>query len=301
MQAAYRIINIMKKSIGINKDNINIFLKKNLSNIVIAASICLLLFFFAYTFLRKGTYITAVIKIGSDSINFASWRREESTPKWFSSQFRPGMKELDGIGRTNAEVLSVRSYDSSPNNQNVYLTVKLRATYARGSNQYTYKGKPILVGSVIKTFLGNILAEGMVTHIEGDTQDNGKKHKIILKTKVLYLNQVFPETTGVLPHIADSINVNQEIKDTQGNLAITVKEKIVTDAKKLVTTSGGQIIVTTNPLLKDLSLTLEVYAEKIQNKYFVFDDIPILIDQFIPLHTDTVSLYPTITEIVSID
>ena len=92
--------------------------------------------FFAFLFFRKATYLTVTVKVGSDSIFSPGG---VPTP-WFNQYFYTGMSEKDGFGRKTAEVLYMRSYDTSSSIKAVYLTVKLNTVYSRGSNQYTYKG-----------------------------------------------------------------------------------------------------------------------------------------------------------------
>ena len=50
---------------------------------------------------------------------------------------------------------------------------------------------------------------------------------------------------------------------------------------------------------KDVFLTLEISAEKIDGKYFFLNDIPILVNQAIPINTPTVSIYPVVTKFLT--
>ena len=125
---------------------------------------------FAYVFLRKASYVTVTVKIGSDHILWDGG----STRAWFNYYFHEGMKQKDGFGSTTAEVVKLRSYDYNESRKAVYATVKLKTVYNRSSNTYTFQGKPVLIGSTIKLYLDRLLVEGHITHIEGaqETRDN---------------------------------------------------------------------------------------------------------------------------------
>ena len=248
--------------------------------------------FFAYVFFRKATYISATIKVGEDDIRLVG----ADSRVWFAQLFREGMKETDGLGRVGAEVISIYSYDTLPSRKAVYLTTNLRAVYNRASNQYTFKGVPLSVGSKIKLNLDRLLVEGLVTHIEGLANERVGV-KLLVEAKLKSENSTYLETSGVEPYVADAIEKGQEIKDSQGKVIIKVVNKRDEDAKRLTTTAGGGVLVQKNPLRRDVYLALEVNAIKIGDGYYLFDDIPILIGSSIPIKTPTVSVFPEVTNI----
>lgn len=256
--------------------------------------------FFAYVFFRKSSYITVTIKVSEESIFYEPWRVETGTKTWVSQLFYQGMKEQDGLSRTTAEVLSIKSYDTLPSRKAVYLTLKIKSVYSRASNQYTFKGRPVLIGSTVRLYLDRLLVDGLITHVEG-VKDSREKETLIIETQIREENPVFLETSGTRKHIADALKIGEEIKDDQGNTVIKVLNKRVENAKRTVITSDGRIIVGTNPLRKDVYLTLQVEALKIHDKYFLFEDIPLLIGEKIPINSSTVSIEPEVTEIRSFE
>lgn len=252
------------------------------------------LMFLAYLFFRSPTSSIIVIKVNEDDIAFNS--RSVSTRSWFSQMFYKGMKEKDGLGKATAEVLSIKSYDTSPARKAVYLTIKLNTVYNRASNQYTYRGKPMLVGSTLKLYLDNLLVEGLVTAAEG-AKDPRQKVMLRVESQIRDETPVYPETSGTKPYVADALSEGQEIKDDQGNTIITILKKRVEDAKRTVITNDGRVLVQTNPLRKDVFLTLRVNANQIANRYYIFDDVPVLIGIGIPMNTSTISVWPEVTNI----
>lgn len=256
--------------------------------------------FFAYIFFRKSSYLTVTIKVGEENILYGPWLANIGTRVWFNQLFYEGMTEVDGIGRTKAEVLYIHSYDKLPSRKAVYMTIKLKVVYNRASNQFTFKGNKVLIGTPIRLELDSLLVEGLVTHIEG-VDDPREKVTLIIEAQVREETPTFPETSGTREYVAQAIKSTEEVKDDQGNIIIKFLDTKVENAKKIVTTSDGRVIVQTNPLRKDVYLTLQVEAIKIHNRYFLFDDIPLLIGHGIPINSPTLSIWPEVTEITEID
>lgn len=248
--------------------------------------------FLAYIFFRKSAHLTVTIKVGSDNVLYES----NGIQSWFSQLFYTGMTEKDGLGTTRAQVLKVYSYDTSPTRRAVYLTTKLKVVYNRASDQYTYKGYPVLVGSTLRLYLDRMLVDGLITHVEG-MRDPRERKTLIVKTQVREETSVFPETAGTKDYIANALLVGDEIKDGQGNTIIKILDKQVEDAKKTVTTSDGRILLQSDPVKKDVYLTLQIEAIKMNNKYFLFDDVPIQIGIGVPFESTFVSVWPDVMSI----
>jgi len=252
--------------------------------------------FFAYAFFRKSTNVNAIIKVGEESIRFEPYFVETGTRPWFAQLFFKGMKETDGLGRVNAEVLSIRSYDTLPSRKALYLTTKVRVVYNRASNQYTFKGLPLTVGSPIRLNLEKLYVEGLVTFVEG-VEDKRTKSKLIVETQIREETPAFPDSSGTSEHIANALIKGDMVKDDQGNIIVKIIDKKVENAKRLVITSDGRSVIQTNPLRRDVYLTLEVNAIKIGDRYYIFDDVPLLVGEKIPINTSTISVWPEVTKI----
>ena len=105
---------------------------------------------------------------------------------------------------------------------------------------------------------------------------------------------VFPETSGSRAYVADAIEEGQEVKDDQGNTIVKILRKRVEDAKKTAITSDWRVFVQRDPLRKDVYLTLQLDAIRINDRYYVFDDVPVLIGYTVPINTGTMSFWPEI-------
>lgn len=246
---------------------------------------------------RQGATMTITVKVNDESVTFQSWRYlGEGTRPWFAHLFRVGQKEKDGTGRSVAEIIGVRSFDTSPPKKVVYLDVRLKALYNRASGQNTFRGKPVLVGSPIRLALDDMMVEGLVTGINGKP-DTRKRERLLVETEIREENPVYAELSGTKQYVADAISVGDTFSDDQGRPIVRVVGKSVTDAERAVTTADGRIVVQTNPLRKQVVLTLDVEATVIGNRYYIYDDIPVLIGLAIPINTPVISVWPEIKTI----
>ena len=254
---------------------------------------------FAVVFFRRSSYKIVTIEVAQEStFAWAGWDTSGSK-MWFSELFHVGMKEKDGLGQTKAELLDIFSYEKMPDRITVYLTTKLKVVYNRASNTYTYKGSPVLVGSKVKVTLDNLLVEGLITDIEG-VSDKRERRIITVEAQIREESSTYLETSGTKAYIADAIKMGEEIKDNKGNIIIKVIKKRVEPAKKVVVTSDGRTLLRTDPVRKDVYLTLEINALKIGERYFLLNDIPIVVDYGIPINTPQLSLFPVVTKFISV-
>ena len=258
----------------------------------IFVSIAVSLFFLLF---RTKKELIIVVKTFEDS---ATWPGQRSTV-WFNNIFHPGMKEKDALGKPMAEILSVRKYDNRPDSSTIYLTLRLKAVYSTGTKVYTYKGKNVLVGSTIQLYLDQVFVEALIVNTDG-VKDRYPLKKLRVSGRLLENNTVYPDTNGVHQFVADNINLGENVKDSRGKTVLKIIEKRVEDANQIVKTSAGEVLLRKNPLLKDVYLTFDIMAYQIQNRYFFFDDIPILISNQIPIHLKNASFFPTITKIEEI-
>jgi hypothetical protein len=227
-----------------------------------------------------------ILKVYENSVD---WQNQKMQI-WFYRVFKPGMTEKDASGNPMAEVVGVHKYDDRPDNPVTYLTVKLKTVFNNGQQVYTYKGKNVLVGSAIPFIFDNVNVEGMVVSMDAER----RLHKKRLAVKA----QLFdPEDKGTMPFVADAITEGSTVKDSWGDVVLTVKKATMVPAQKLVTTSGGDILLSTDPLRKDIYMDLEIAVTDVNGKYYFYDSIPVTINKDLPVHLKNISIMPTITDI----
>lgn len=274
----------------------NIYNRLTLFDFILVLIFILSIIFFAVVSYRKTDFVIVTVKVGDDDIR-------QSIPgvkDWFSQLFYVGMRDIDGLGKPQAEVIDILSYDYSPNQKALYLTLKLRALYTQKTNKYTFKGRPLLIAHPIKLELDNLSVSGLVTSME-DVKDPREKVTIIVQAQAWNESPSFSETIGIRPYIADAIKVGDKVLDSQGNVLLEVVDKKIENAKRVIFVNAGQSRLGENPLLKDIKLTLKIQATRINDKYYFFDDVPIRIGTSIPINLPFLSIWPEITNITSVE
>lgn len=262
---------------------------------------------FAVIFFRRSTHVIVTVKVGEDSSFYQSWltgwpywNDTSGSKTWFAELFHVGLTEKDGLGKPRAEVLNVYSYDKLPTRKTVYLTLKLNVVYNRVSKTHTYKGVPVLVGSKIKLNLDRIYTEGLITEVEGTLGSQGRE-KIVVEAQLREENATFLEMAGTKNYVADAIHVGDEVLDSNGAVIIRVVDKKVTPAQRTVVDGEGKVLLGSDPVRKDVYLTLEIDVLNLDNKYFLLDDVPVLVDKIVPINTKTYSVFPVVTKFVSVE
>lgn len=254
----------------------------------------------AFIFFKRSREFEVTVKITSKNVLYA-W---DTPPNWFAEYFHPGIMAKDSLGRRTAEIKKVYRYDNGPNNKTVYLTLGLKADYSWGSGKFSYEGSSLIVGAPIKIEFSNILVEGLITHIQG-TEDPRPIKEVVVETQIMNYDAIFPETNGIPNFQAETIQVGEEIKDSLGQVLVTVVDKRVEPAKKIVSDSAGNLFIRPDPLKKDVYLTLKLRAKEVDNsinkEYYFLDDQRIKVGESVPLHLKGISVFPTITKIISIN
>ena len=279
--------------------------KKNLLKLTLFDKILILITvlgvaFFGYYFFRKPNYKNAVVKVSEDSVLYAPWKKDSGVSSWFEQYFQVGMREVNGLGQTTAEIENISSYDTGPTRKDLYLNVKLNSVFNRATGIYTFKGRPLIAGSTIKINFDGVYVEGLVTFVDG-LNDKREKIKLKVEAQLLENNPVFSESEGVRKTLADAINIGDEVVDNRGNIVLKVVGKNMEDSRRLINTSDGRTIVSNNPYRKDVILILEAQGYKLNNRYYLFDNLPILVGQNIPFNTPYVSVFPEVTKITVLE
>lgn len=235
-----------------------------------------------FVLFRKRSKISVVVKVNEESLAY----QIGGVPNWFAQFLHVGMKEVNTFGESIAEVRGIKTYYSADQKSVVYLIVDLTTVYSLSNHRYVYGGKDVSIGSPIQLRLDNLLVKGLIIDTEGSTKTNLKR--IFAEAQIKNLDPTFPQTEGVPSYIAESIKEGDIMKDSLGRPAIKIIKKTVEDAKMTVITANGDVILQKHPMRKDIYLDLEIWAEKIGDRNYLFGDtnFPILIGSKIDTKTD---------------
>lgn len=212
----------------------------------------------------KEQWVKAEVKISA-----SSWWQAYFTapPYWLGESINVGDKEFDSQGKVVAEVSDVKAYELSnleqqePARKDFYLTLKLLVARDRRTGKLKFKNQPLEVGGPIELRLVNTYVPGMVTFVEGIS--NGEKMREIVVEGV-WLNSY--------PWNAEGIPIGGKMEDGMGNIMAEVLEKRIELAEKTVETAWGGLVVSRDPLRRDIYLKVKLKArESGDNLYFLYD------------------------------
>ncbi|OGG11763.1 hypothetical protein A2Z00_05350 [Candidatus Gottesmanbacteria bacterium RBG_13_45_10] len=246
---------------------------------------------FIFFFRRETTYVSLRLKVTDPNVQFINTQPFDE----YSSSFVAGDKEVNELGQTVSEIVSVDTYKTDPIKQVTYVNMRTKAVYNPRKQQYTVKGKPVAFGQSINFTLSKIKFEGTIVDFPGFMK-NRTIQKKILRAQFRDPKREYSDTYGVAPYIADAVKVGDEVKDSQGNVIIEVLEVESVPAKRTIVSNNASITIVDQEL-RDVYYTLEVSVFSVGGRLYMFDFIPVYISQIIPLNFPHISVWPTIISI----
>jgi hypothetical protein len=219
-----------------------------------------------FFFLRRADYVTLTLRVSqSDSLDI--WA---SPPAWYVAQLHSGLSEKDGLGRTVLSIDDVSHYATSEDNQITYVTLNMRALYNKKTNQYSYNGVPLLIGSYQSFKVGGIELRGVIHSI-------ASQKSIQTKTVILhgYLDPSLDPSSiaansiadGVPLYLSQKIDKGQAIQDNKGNnIAEIIEIKKTPGTRKFI--YNNQVIKGIDSDTQRVDITLKVQATPIGDSLF---------------------------------
>ncbi|MCL4338889.1 DUF4330 domain-containing protein [Patescibacteria group bacterium] len=236
------------------------------------------LFIFLY-FHNTKKWIEVEMKVTTDPTLLSEWR---SVPPWLIDTVKKGNTEYDGFGRPVAEVKDIQTYETNGNYKETYIKLHLNTLYNKNQHKYTYASKDLTIGGPISVKPNGILIEGVVTAIQGISDNRKKVHKKVLLQMVGGPDYI---TNGVEPWIADSINIGDITKDFAGNTIAKVLDKKTAPAKRITVDANGNAHLVQDPYLVDLYVTMDLLTIKEKGIYYFKDNEKVKINQTIYVTT----------------
>lgn len=245
-------------------------------------------------FRREVKFITIKFKVTDENVLYA----RNSPTNEYALGFITGDVERDELGRVISEITGVESYKTSPDQQVVYLDIKLKAVYNPRKQQYSLQGKSIIYGESFAFSFGKTRFKALVVDFPGFRTTNSiKSEKTIVKAQLRVENRQFSDVYGVPGYVAHAVSKGDTVTDTKGNVLLRILDVTTTPAKRLVMSNSGQPYMVDDPYLMDLYYSIELSTKNINGKIYMFDYLPVLINNAIPINLNTISIWPTITEI----
>lgn len=233
------------------------------------------------------------------------WWEVKYPPYWLVDQIKKGDVQYDSLGKKMAEVLEVKSYEwldmrtyeRSGGRKITYLTLRLKAGVEKRQGKLTFNYRPLEIGKPVELSVAKVGLKAVVNFIEGIPDGRVWEEKVI-EARVIDSSEIFPETLGVQPWIAEAISVGSQMKDSQGKVIAEVLEKKVTPAQKIVITDNGRAVLTSDPLKKDILLVLRLLTQKQEGVNYFLYDFKVKVDGDILLALPNIDVFPKITKVI---
>ena len=170
---------------------------------------------------------------------------------WEVAKLNKGDIVYNSTGEKIAWVDNVESYDWGGNRNAVVVTLEVKAVYHDASKTYSINGGSLAVGSKLPFTLGSVSFDGTIMNIYKNREDrfNNYSKKEKAEVEVMY--------RSIEPWVAKQIK-DATIKNSQGDVLLSVKEAIISPADLNVTTDRGDVLWRKHSWLKDVIVTLEL-------------------------------------------
>src|SRR3990167_8185822 len=113
-------------------------------------------------FFVKPTFVYAKVKVGQG----LWWATTQKPNLWFVKNIKKGDAQTDFVGELTAEILSVHYYPTvSPNQYDVYLTMKLKVSGNKKTGKYNFNRSTIGVGAPIDLEFPSTQFSGTITDL----------------------------------------------------------------------------------------------------------------------------------------
>jgi len=254
------------------------------------------LIIFYFVFKRDVKFITIRVKVADNATVLQAFH---SPSDEFMTGFIVGDTEKDELGRVVSKIVNVESYKTQPNQQVIYVDINTKVTYNPNRGVYSAQGKDVVFGESFTFSFSKVHFKGIVVDLPGlSSALHIKVTKTIVRAQVRYENRQFSDIYGVPSYMAGAFKVGDTVVDTRGNVLAKILELTTVPAKRVVFTSEGQPVEVSDPELKDMYLVIELVTKEVNGKIYMFDYLPVLIGETIPIYTQRADILPTITEIV---
>ena len=186
---------------------------------------------------------------------------QTAPPFWLGESVQVNDQEYNSSNQPIARVTEIEEFEATsgrPSRKDVYLTLNLLVYRHKKTNALQFKNQSLEVGSLLNLHLGSNYISGVVIFIESVSPV--KVRKEILIEGVL---------KDIWPWVAEAVSLNGQMKDSRGNQVAQILDKRIELAEKSVATSDGRLVVSRDPLKRDVYIRAKIkILEQAGNLYF---------------------------------
>jgi len=254
----------------------------------------LLLVGFYFFFKRETRYIKIKVKVTDEHILYAG----TNPINQYAHSFKVGDQTKDELGRPVAQITSVERIRNVKDRQIVYVTLEVKSVYNPRTEKYSLQGKDIIFGEMVEFNLSNVKFSGLIVDFPGYSEwIKAKKEEVVVESKIRYESREYSDIYGIPIYLANQIDEGVVSKSSQGEPLAEVLEVSFAPAKRTVVSNTGIVKTVNDPELVDVSLKVKLYTKIIGGERYMFDYLPVLVDQSFPLYINDALVSPVITKI----
>lgn len=262
----------------------------------------LILFSSALFLLRRSEYVYITIRVTKEDSLHNQWWVQPSN--WYLKNLTDGLEDKDLMGKVNARLENMYFYPRNESVQDIFIVLKLEATYNKRSNQYSYKGLPLLMGSYQKIELGGNSIRGMVQDLSLDPPVRKmKSFRVKVELEAENNRSAFTnaniEYRGIDNFLADPIKVGLVSYDSEKEEIVKVIDVKKSPSYKIfVSPLTNKLVSAYDPDRQKVEMEMIVkQAEVFDGTYLYREDLVIALGEVIPLYFDSLTLNATVTGI----
>jgi len=269
------------------------FKKISLIDVILGLTLILGLIFFILFFRRQNTFINIRVKVTDPNVLYLTRKPDDQ----YAHAFLIGDTEKNEIGEETAKIINIDKFRSESQQQTLYLELSLKANYNPRRGIYTVKGRPIVFGQPMTFTFSNVKVEALVVDYPGFRSD-AQAGSLVVKAQLRYESRDFSDVVGVPAYLANSVKKGDKVFNSKGETLAEILEVDIKPAKRIIISQAGKSIAIQDQELKDVYLTIKIKTLEVDGMKYVYDYLPILIGNSLPLNFKDVSIWPTITEIL---
>ncbi len=252
-----------------------------------------------YLFLsRKTTHLDITLRLYNQDV--PEYYLGSNAPYvWYTEKIIPGKATKNLLGESTIEIVDTFSYPTAYVNNEVYVTLRVKAVQNKVTKQYTYEGSPLLINDIRSFKIQDLLLNGVIVDLSNQQYET-KKFKILVtlnNRSYNFQNNSDVIVKGIENYIADLVKENMIIKDSKGNEIAKILKVTKKPGEKVVSSSTG-VKSFQDPERTQVVIETEVLTEKIGNSYFYKKTTPILAGEGIWLYLDNITVTGTILSVL---
>jgi hypothetical protein len=182
-------------------------------------------------------------------------------PFWLASRLEIGQSEKNHSGQIIAEIIDLENYEKNTEEIELFLNLKIQVAHNPRDNSFSFKGRPVTIGSPIELYFNNTTLVGQV--IDDQVPESGYPHKDILVT--LRGRQINPAVySKIVPGIeVSNLGTNEVIAKV---ISVSQEPSTLTSAK--LDQYRQELLFSTNPKQRDIVIVAQIKVQQLAGQWF---------------------------------